>query len=87
MDGPEIKLYSLSTCSHCKTTKKLLEEQNMLFEFIDVDMLERVQRKKILKDLKEINPKRSFPTIVIGSKVIVGYKEKDIMEAIENNGN
>lgn len=86
MTKSEIKLYSLSTCSHCKTTKKLLEEHNQEFEFIDVDLLERPERKDVLKVLKGLNPKRSFPTIVIGEKVIVGYREDEIVEAIENNG-
>ena len=85
MTQQEIKLYSLSTCSHCRTTKKLLEENNQKFEFVDVDLLEKPERKNVLKELKELNPKRSFPTIVIGSKVIVGYREDEIMEAIKNN--
>ena len=86
MDAPEIKLYSLSTCSHCKSTKKLLDEYNVNFEFIDVDLLERSERKVVLKDLKELNPRRSFPTVVIGSKVIVGFKKDEIMEAIGKDG-
>lgn len=85
MTQPEIKLYSLSTCSHCKTTKKLLEERHLSFDFIDVDLLDKPERKNVLSELKEINPRRSFPTIIIGSKVIVGYKEDEIVEAIENN--
>ena len=82
MDAHEVKLYSLSTCSHCRSTKKLLDEYNVDFEFIDVDLLERSERKEVLKDLKELNPRRSFPTVVIGSKVIVGYKKDEIMEAL-----
>ena len=79
-----VKLYSLSTCSHCKTTKKLLEECGCSFEFIDVDTLEKAERKEVLSDLKTLNPKRSFPTLVIGEKVIVGYKEKDILDAVNS---
>ena len=79
-----VKLYSLSTCSHCKTTKKLLEECGCSFEFIDVDTLEKAERKVVLSDLKSVNPKRSFPTLVIGEKVIVGYKEKDILDAVNS---
>ena len=85
-DTPEIKLYSLSTCSHCKSTKRLFDKYNVKFEFVDVDLLEKSERKTVLNDLKELNPRRSFPTVVIGSKVIVGYKEDEIMEAIKGNG-
>ncbi len=77
-----IKVYSLSTCGHCRSTKKLLGECSVQYEFIDVDELDKKERKAILKDIREINPKCSFPTIVIGDKVIVGHKEKEIKEAL-----
>ncbi|MBU0993148.1 MAG: glutaredoxin family protein [Proteobacteria bacterium] len=79
-----VKLYSLSTCSHCKTAKKLLEECGCPFDFVDVDRLEKEDRKTVLADLKNINPKRSFPTLVIGDKVIVGYREKEILDAVDH---
>ena len=82
MSQPEIKVFSLSTCSHCKSTKKLLSECTVKYEFIEVDMLEGDERKAILEDIKKFNPRCSFPTIIIGDKVIVGYKEKDIKEAL-----
>ena len=82
MSNPEIKVFSLSTCSHCKSIKKLLSECTVKYEFIDVDMLEGDERKAILEDVKKFNPRCSFPTIIIGDKVIIGYKEKDIKEAL-----
>ena len=77
-----IKIYSLSTCSHCKSTKKLLSECTVEYDFVDVDLLEGEERKAILEDVRNFNPKCSFPTIVIGGKVIVGFKEDDIKEAL-----
>lgn len=81
-DEKLVKVFSLSTCSHCKSTKKLLNECTVQYDFVDVDLLEGDERKAILEDVKKFNPKCSFPTIVIGEKVIVGYKEKDIKEAL-----
>ena len=40
-NSPDVKIYSLSTCSHCKATKKFLGECTIKYEFIDVDLLER----------------------------------------------
>jgi glutaredoxin len=77
-----VKIYSLSTCSHCKSTKKLLGDCTVKYEFVDVDLLEGEERKAILEDVKKFNPKCSFPTIIIGDKVIVGYKEHEIKEAL-----
>ena len=78
----KVKLFSLSTCSHCKSTKKFLSECAVEYEFTDVDLLQGDERKAILEDVKSFNPKCSFPTIIIGDKVIVGFKENEIKEAL-----
>jgi len=75
-------LYALSTCSHCKSTKKLLSECNVEYDYIEVDDLEGQERKAILADIKALNPRCSFPTVKINDIVIVGYKEKQIKEAL-----
>ena len=80
-DNP-VKIYSLSTCSHCKSTKKFLSDCTVMYDFVDVDLLQGEERKAILEDVKKFNPKCSFPTIVIGDKVIVGFKENEIREAL-----
>jgi glutaredoxin len=82
MAGTGVKIYSLSTCGHCKATKRLLTECNVAYDFVDVDILEGEERQAILEDVKLLNPKCSFPTIQIGDKIIVGYKEKEIKEAL-----
>jgi len=80
--NPEVKVFSLSTCSHCKATKKYLSDCTIKYEFIDVDLLQGDERKAIIEDVKKFNPRCSFPTIIIGDKVIVGFKEKEIKEAL-----
>ena len=82
MTDPDVKIFSLSTCSHCKATKKYLSECTIKYEFIDVDLLKGDERKAIIADVKKFNPRCSFPTIIIGDKVIVGFKEKEIQEAL-----
>ncbi len=82
MSDNMIKVYSLSTCSHCKSTKKLLADCTVLYDFVDVDLLEGEERQAILEDVKKFKPKCSFPTIIIGDTIIVGFKEKEIREAL-----
>ena len=77
-----VKIFSLSTCSHCGATKKFLGECNVQYEFTDVDLLQGDERAAILEDVKKLNPRCSFPTIIIGEKVIIGYKEDQIKEAL-----
>jgi glutaredoxin-like protein NrdH len=77
-----VKMFTLSTCSHCKSTKKFLDACAVQYEFTDVDLLEPEERVAILEDLKRWNPRCSFPTIIIGNKVIVGFREAEIREAL-----
>jgi glutaredoxin len=77
-----VKMYSLSTCGHCKATKRLLDECSVRYDFTDVDLLEGDERAAILDDVRKLNPRCSFPTIIIGDKIIVGFKENEIKEAL-----
>ncbi len=82
MEEKQVKIYSLSTCSHCGATKRYLDDCKVQYEFEDVDMLEGEERAAVLEDVKKLNPRCSFPTIIIGDKVIVGYREDEIKEAL-----
>lgn len=82
MMAHKVKLYTLSTCSHCKATKKFLKDTGIDFEFTDVDLLQGSEKENVLQEVVQYNPQRSFPTIIIGNKVIVGFKEKDIRQAL-----
>ncbi len=79
---PKVKMYTLSTCAHCKNAKKFLDECKVKYEFKDIDLLTGKEREEMLEEVRKINSDCSFPTIVIGDKVIVGFKEKEIREAL-----
>ena len=78
----DVRMYTLSTCSHCKATKKFMDDCHVKYEFTDVDLLEGEERAAILEDVRRLNPRCSFPTIIIGDRVIVGFKEQEIREAL-----
>jgi glutaredoxin-like protein NrdH len=80
--SPKVKIFTLSTCSHCKATKKFLSDNGISFDFIDVDQLQGSQKENILQEVVKYNPQRSFPTIIIGDRIIIGFKEDDIREAL-----
>jgi glutaredoxin-like protein NrdH len=84
MELANIKLYALSTCVHCRSCKELLSESGCTYECIDVDKLEPAERKRILGEIKTLNPRISFPTLVIGDKVIVGFKPEEIQEMLKS---
>lgn len=79
----KVKIFSLSTCSHCRATKKFLSDNKIPFDFTDVDLLQGSEKEDTLKKVVKYNPKRSFPTIIIGDKVIVGFREQEIKQALD----
>ena len=82
----EIKVYALSTCVHCKHAKEFLEEKHIPYDCVHVDYLTGEERTKIMDIVRKLNPALSFPTIVIGDKVIVGFRRDELLNMLENCG-
>lgn len=81
-DMGKITLYALSTCIWCRKTKELLTGLNVAFDYVYVDLLRGEERSKTVEEVRRHNPDLSFPTLVIEDRCIVGYKEKEIKEAL-----
>ena len=77
-----VKVFALSTCSHCKSAKRLLDENQVAYDSVEVDLCPLDRREQLLDEVRQYNPSLSFPTLVIGDKVIVGYRENEIKEAL-----
>jgi len=75
------KLYTLSTCLHCKATKRFLKEQGIEYDCVDVDKLNGRERDEVRAEVMKLSGGR-FPTIVIGKKVIIGFFEDKLREAL-----
>ncbi|OPY22543.1 MAG: transcriptional regulator Spx [Methanobacterium sp. PtaU1.Bin097] len=82
-DKGKIVLFALSTCQWCRKTRLLLEELEVDFSYIYVDLLEGEERSEIIEEVKKYNPQLSFPTLVLDDgEVIVGFNEEGIREAL-----
>lgn len=82
----DIKVYALSTCVHCKHAKEFLEEKHIPYDCVHVDYLTGEERTKIMDIVRKLNPALSFPTIVIGDKVIVGFRRDELLTMLEGCG-
>ena len=80
---PKIRLFTLSTCSHCSRAKKFFQDNGIDVELTDVDLLTSAEREKIVEELRNLNPDVSFPTICIGDTIVVGFNEERIRKALE----
>lgn len=78
----EIMLYALSTCPWCNKTKRLLDDLGVEYYFEDVDLLGGKEQATVIEAIKRWNPSRSFPTLVINNRCIVGFRENEIRDAL-----
>ncbi|MDI6898689.1 MAG: glutaredoxin family protein [Methanolinea sp.] len=80
----DIRLYALSTCGWCAKTKELLNSLGVEYSYVFVDLLAQKELEDALREVEKFNPAGSFPTLVInGSRVIVGFREAEIREALQ----
>ena len=77
-----IRIYTLSTCGQCRAAKKFLNDHGVVYHCTDVDLISGDERKAAIEEVKKVNPGCSFPTILIGEKVVVGFNEPAIREAL-----
>lgn len=77
-----VRMYTLSTCGHCREAKKFLGEHAVAHEFTDVDLLDGDAKKAAIEEIRKRNPRCSFPTILVGDTVIVGFNEKQLREVL-----
>ena len=80
----KIMLYALSTCIWCRKTRQLLTDLGVEYDYLYVDLLQGEERSNTMTVVEKWNPDSSFPTMVINDdKCIVGFKEKEIREALK----
>lgn len=79
----KVFLYALSTCGWCKKTKQYLKENDIEYEYLDVDKCSKEEQKEAIKILKEKNAPVAFPVTMINDDVVIsGHKPEKIAEAL-----
>ena len=76
-------LYTLSTCGWCKMTKQYLKDNDVAYEYMDVDKCSKEEQQEAVEDLKRRNAPVAFPAIIINDeKLISGFKKDALAEAL-----
>lgn len=61
----------------------MLGEKGVPYELVEVDALSGREQKEALAAVESLTGRRAFPVIVVGEKVIHGYKPEEINEAVQ----
>ena len=80
----KVLIYAISTCAWCKMTKQFLKDNDVEYEYVDVDMTSDEDHEKIRKEITRLGASPSYPTIIVDEKtVITGFRKDKIKEALE----
>jgi glutaredoxin-like protein NrdH len=79
----KVTVYALSTCVWCKLTKEFLKENEVSFEFIDVDLLEDEDKEKVRQTIVSKGGSLTYPTTIVDDKVVItGFRKDKLKEAL-----
>lgn len=77
-----VTVYALSTCPYCRLARTYLDDNDVEYDALEVDLLEGQEREDVVAEVKRLSGGASFPVVVIGDEVIVGFNKKRIKELL-----
>ena len=79
----KVVLYALSTCVWCKMTKQFLKDNEVEFEYIDVDLCEEEDKQEIRQHIQSKGGPLSYPTTIVDDNfLITGFRKDLLREAL-----
>jgi glutaredoxin-like protein NrdH len=81
-DKHKVVLYALSTCVWCKMTKQYLKDNNIEYDYIDIDLCTDGDKQKIRQEIQSKGGPLSYPTTIIDDKVVVTGFRKDLLKEV-----
>jgi glutaredoxin-like protein NrdH len=79
----KVTLYALSTCVWCKMTKQFLKDNEIEYEFVDVDLLDAQDKDKAHQAITSKGGMLSYPTTIVDDKtVITGFRKDQLKEVL-----
>jgi ferredoxin-thioredoxin reductase catalytic subunit/glutaredoxin len=60
----------------------MLSDMNVEYQAIIVDLMSAEEKEKAVQEMKKVNPRCTFPTLVYGDKVVVGMKPQEIKDML-----
>ena len=78
----KVFMYALSTCVWCKRTKQFLKDNDVDYEYVDVDLESGEDRKKIERELAS-RECYVYPALLIDDRRLVrGFNVEEIKEVL-----
>ena len=78
----KVIVYSSDFCPWCDKAKEFLNENEVEYEYVDVDLCTDEEREEIRQNILSLGGRLTFPAIIIDGKLINGFHENKIEEAL-----
>lgn len=79
----KVIVYALSTCAWCKMTKQFLKDNDVEYEYIDVDLCQEEDKQKIREHIQSKGGPLSYPTIIVDDNMLItGFRKDKLKEAL-----
>lgn len=79
----KVRLYALSTCVWCKMTKQYFKDNDIEYEYLNVDLCEPAEKEQARQQILSKGGTLNYPTVIVDdAKVITGFRKDLLKEAL-----
>ena len=79
-----VVVYAISTCVWCKMTKQYLKDNDIEYDYVDIDLCTPQEKDKIRQDILDKGGSLSYPTTIVDDKkLITGFRKDLLKEALQ----
>ena len=80
----KVLLYAISTCGWCKRAKNFLNDNNVDYEYVDIDLCSSEDKNTIRQDILKRGGVLAYPTVIIdGKTLLTGPSPDKLREVLE----
>ncbi|MFA5364216.1 MAG: glutaredoxin family protein [Candidatus Bathyarchaeia archaeon] len=80
----KVLLYALSTCGWCRRAKNFLNDNNIQYEYVDIDLCSTEDRNEIMNDILSRGGRLAYPTVIVDSKhLLTGPSPEELAKVLE----
>ncbi|MHA1784162.1 MAG: glutaredoxin [Candidatus Helarchaeota archaeon] len=78
-----VQLITISTCIWCKRMRKILEENDVEYEYTDIDLLDIVEKNELKNYLRNYKTRLAFPMCFIDGKLFESGDTDDLVRRLK----
>lgn len=79
-----VLMYALSTCRWCRRAKEWLQQHAVTYEYVEVDLQDRMTKHAIIQDILGRGGHLTYPTIIIDDSLLIqGFHPEKLIEALD----